>query len=146
MYFVDRKKVEETLQFIEKLLAEKKSFSTDSFLEKLAFERLAQLLVEAIIDVGNMMIDGFIMRDPGSYEDIIDILIDERVIPTSQGDAYKEVIALRKMLVNDYLHVDYKQLHETLMEYDAMLNQFTLHIRNYLTNELGVANAFTTEE
>lgn len=27
------------------------------------------------------MIDGFIMRDPGSYEDIIDILVDERVIP-----------------------------------------------------------------
>ena len=33
-----------------------------------------------MMDVGNLMIDGFIMRDPGSYEDIIDILIDEKVI------------------------------------------------------------------
>ena len=26
------------------------------------------------------MIDGFIMRDPGGYEDIIDIMEDEKVI------------------------------------------------------------------
>lgn len=26
------------------------------------------------------MIDGFIMRDPGSYDDIMDILVDEKVV------------------------------------------------------------------
>ena len=31
------------------------------------------------------MIDGFIMRDPGSYEDIIDIMEDERVITTEMA-------------------------------------------------------------
>ena len=35
------------------------------------------------------MIDGFIMRDPGSYEDIIDILMDERVISAEEGQAMK---------------------------------------------------------
>ena len=37
-------------------------------------------VIESIIDVGNTMIDGFIMRDPGGYEDIIDIMEDEKVI------------------------------------------------------------------
>lgn len=77
------------MQFIEHLLKEYKELKVDSYQEKLALERLVQLLIESIIDVGNMMIDGFIMRDPGSYEDIIDILEDEKVIPQSESSAYK---------------------------------------------------------
>ena len=42
------------------------------------------------------MIDGFIMRDPGSYEDIIDIMEDERVITTEMAVPLKKVIELRK--------------------------------------------------
>ncbi|GIO28633.1 type VII toxin-antitoxin system HepT family RNase toxin [Ornithinibacillus bavariensis] len=145
MYFVERKKVEATLQFIERLLTEHKTITVESYQEKLALERLTQLLIEAIIDVGNMMIDGFIMRDPGSYEDIIDILVDERVIPASDSNAYKAVIELRKMLVKDYLHIDYDKLNRVITENYSVLLQFTSRVREYLHNELGVANAFTKE-
>ncbi|MBC5638215.1 DUF86 domain-containing protein [Ornithinibacillus sp. BX22] len=145
MYFVDRKKVEDTLQFIEHLLIEYKELKVDSYQEKLALERLVQLLIESIIDVGNMMIDGFIMRDPGSYEDIIDILEDEKVIPQSESSAYKAVIELRKTLVKDYLHVNHEELNEVISTNLAVLNQFTARIRDYLKNELDVANAFTKE-
>ncbi|GAA3319942.1 hypothetical protein GCM10020331_028930 [Ectobacillus funiculus] len=37
------------------------------------------------LDVGNAIIDGFIMRDPGSYEDIIDILVDEKGCTAERG-------------------------------------------------------------
>ena len=47
---------------------------------QLALERMVQISIDSVLDVGNAMIDGFIMRDPGSYEDIIDILLDEKVI------------------------------------------------------------------
>lgn len=33
--------------------------------DRLALERTASVLIEAVIDVGNQMIDAFIMRDPG---------------------------------------------------------------------------------
>ncbi|WP_047983682.1 DUF86 domain-containing protein [Ornithinibacillus californiensis] len=145
MYFVDRKKVEATLQFIEKLLDEYKTLPTDSYSEKLALERLVQLLIESIIDVGNMMIDGFIMRDPGSYEDIIDILEDEKVIPSTESPAYKAVIELRKGLVKDYVNVKHEDLSQVLSANKPILDQFTTRIREYLKNELGVANAFTKE-
>ncbi|MFS0674365.1 type VII toxin-antitoxin system HepT family RNase toxin [Ornithinibacillus sp. 179-J 7C1 HS] len=145
MYFVDRKKVEETLQFIEMLLEEYKETPFESYREKLALERLMQLLIESIIDVGNMMIDGFIMRDPGSYEDIIDILEDEKVIPESESKAYKAVVELRKMLVKDYLHVDHEKIYHVLSENKLVLDQFSFRIREYLKNELDVANAFTKE-
>jgi uncharacterized protein YutE (UPF0331/DUF86 family) len=145
MYFVDRKKVEATLQFIENLLDEYKALPTNSYSEKLALERLVQLLIESIIDVGNMMIDGFIMRDPGSYEDIIDILEDEKVIPSTESHAYKAVIELRKMLVKDYINVKHDDLSLVLSTNKPILDQFTARIREYLKNELGVANAFTKE-
>ena len=55
------------------------------------------------MDVGNLIIDGFIMRDPGSYEDIIDIFVDEKVITTDMEAPLKAVVGLRKMLVSEFI-------------------------------------------
>ena len=41
-----------------------------------------------------------LMRDPGSYEDIIDILVDEKVMEESDGLSLKALILLRKPLVS----------------------------------------------
>ena len=73
MYFVDREKIEATLVFFDehvRLFTEHSSWNTE--IEKKALERIVHLLIENVLDVGNAMIDGFIMRDPGSYDDIID--------------------------------------------------------------------------
>ncbi|HLR81189.1 MAG TPA: DUF86 domain-containing protein [Bacillota bacterium] len=145
MYFVDQSKIEEVLVYIERLLQELPKHPYDSFLEKLALERMTHMIIESIIDVGNMMIDGFIMRDPGSYEDIIDILIDEKVIPSDEEKMYKEIIRLRNMLVKEYMQVDHKMLQNTVLEHKEVLDHFSAHIRTYLTNETGVANAFSNE-
>ncbi|WP_067725729.1 DUF86 domain-containing protein [Oceanobacillus damuensis] len=145
MYFVDQSKIEKTLLYMEEILQEVKKQSFSSRMEKLSLERIIHVLIESILDVGNMMIDGFIMRDPGSYEDIIDILIDEKVLPEEEEQAYKSFIILRKMLVNDYTDVNHTILHETLMDDQEILEQFSSHIRTYLKNELGVANAFSGE-
>ena len=32
------------------------------------FERIGQMLIESSVDIGNMIIDGFILRDPGNYK------------------------------------------------------------------------------
>lgn len=81
MYFVDRSKIEKTLGFFEHQLALFDS-QTDwqSEIGELALQRIGHLLIECILDTGNDMIDGFIMRDPGSYDDIMDILVDEKVV------------------------------------------------------------------
>src|SRR5690625_3666742 len=105
LYFVDRSKIDETLQYIDAILQEMVEQEYDTFMQKLSLERAIHILIESILDVGNMMIDGFIMRDPGSYEDIIDIMIDENVLPKQDEKAYKDLIQLRSMLVNDYLNI-----------------------------------------
>ncbi|MCG6197821.1 DUF86 domain-containing protein, partial [Anoxybacillus sp. LAT_38] len=57
-----------------------------------AMERALHLSIEAVIDVGNALIDGFIMRDPGSYSDIVEILRDERVISDEQARVLTDVV------------------------------------------------------
>ena len=76
---------------MEELLAlyEEKEDWKASLIESLALARLAHVIVESMIDVGNTMIDGFIMRDPGGYEDIIDIMEDEKVITAEMSDPLK---------------------------------------------------------
>lgn len=145
MYFVDRSKIEETLVYMEKLLEEVGKYSFANVIERLGLERIVHMLIESMLDVGNMMIDGFIMRDPGSFEDIIDILIDEKVIPANDEQAYKEIIQLRKSVVKDYLEIDHNLLLETILEHKSKIVQFSSHVRQYLDNELGVANAFSNE-
>ncbi len=82
MYFVDRNKIITTLKHLDEILNifEESNEWLNNDISKLAFQRIGHNTIESLMDVGNLIIDGFIMRDPGSYEDIIDIIIDEKVI------------------------------------------------------------------
>lgn len=143
MYFVDRNKMEETLQhFQNQLSLFKQQSNWTSSIEQAALERVTHIMIEAILDTGNAMIDGFIMRDPGSYEDIIDILEDEKVIEDSMSSGLKELISCRKMLVQDYIHINHGQLQKIFHKNIHILEIFPGKIRGYLTNELGPVSAF----
>ncbi|MGP4040591.1 DUF86 domain-containing protein [Gracilibacillus sp. D59] len=146
MYFVDMRKMNETLEYFDQTLTLVKENKFQSSIEHMALERITHLLIECILDVGNMMIDGFIMRDPGGYLDIIHILIDENVFPKNENDAYEAIIGLRKTLVQDYKQIDHKQLLAVLNENMDTLTKFSTHIRTYLASEMGVANTFTNKE
>ncbi|MFX3625698.1 MAG: DUF86 domain-containing protein [Ectobacillus sp.] len=144
MYFVDRNKIEQTLQCLEQateaFLAKQEY---ESIIERYALERMAHLIVDAILDVGNAMIDGFIMRDPGSYEDIIDIMMDENVVQASEGEQLKKIVRLRKMLVQDYIHVQHEEVASALKANMEAIQAYPSRIRRYLEQELGPVSAFT---
>ncbi|WP_102273983.1 DUF86 domain-containing protein [Cytobacillus massiliigabonensis] len=143
MYFVDREKIETTLVFLEQqffLFEQMKNW--DSPIEKAAVERVCHLMIEAILDVGNSMIDGFIMRDPGSYEDIVDILDDEKVIHKDLSVSCKQIIKYRKMLVQDYTEINHAEFVEVFTKQLPVIKQFPASVRAYLLNELGPVSAF----
>jgi uncharacterized protein YutE (UPF0331/DUF86 family) len=144
MYFVDREKIEKTLLFYEEnlQLIVVANSSWTSVVEKKALERISHLTIEAILDVGNSMIDGFIMRDPGSYEDIIDILEDEKVVTTEVANELKEIIRFRKVIVQDYLEINHDELILSLQKNKESLASFPQAVRSYLENELGPVSAF----
>ncbi|WP_110113769.1 DUF86 domain-containing protein [Bacillus sp. CGMCC 1.16541] len=143
MYFVDRQKIEATLQFLEtniELFSSQTQWNSE--MEKKSLERLSHLMIESILDVGNAMIDGFIMRDPGSYEDIIDILVDEKVVTPEQDEPLKDIISLRKPLVQDYLEISHEDIQQRIQRHVGVLNDFPVRVRAYLENELGPVSAF----
>lgn len=107
-----------------------------------ALERIVHVLVECILDTGNDMIDGFIMRDPGSYDDIMDILVDEKVVPEEEGSQLKKLVSCRKTLVQQYQEVDHHDLLQVISEVEHALQVFPNRIRTYLEQELGPVSAF----
>ncbi|HLR22322.1 MAG TPA: DUF86 domain-containing protein [Pseudogracilibacillus sp.] len=147
MYFVNRSKIEKTLEYFDdiiKVLDQESSF-TNSVMNKLALERIIHVLVESMLDTGNMMIDGFIMRDPGSFYDIIDILTDEEVLPNESASSYKALIDARQQIVKEYTETDTTYLTETIQTQIDVVRQFSKYVRKYLDQETGVANAFSNE-
>ncbi|MEG0259768.1 MAG: DUF86 domain-containing protein [Lysinibacillus sp.] len=148
MYFVDRNKITKNLQYLDGLLTilETQDNWLQDNMTKLAIERIGHNVMESMMDVGNLMIDGFIMRDPGSYEDIIDILVDEKVVTKDMEAPLKAVVGLRKMLVREFIVVDVQEVIAVLTENLPTLKQFTPCVRDYITNELGPVSAFLPED
>ncbi len=144
MYFVDPVKIEARLVYLDSLNAEIDAvFLNDGLVHRLAAERLTHIIVESILDVGHMIIDGFVMRDPGSYEDIIHILVDESVIPAAEVGDYLSLIAMHKIVVKAYLDIDHVNLAEAIMAAKPSLIDFSRNIRKYLGEAADVANTFS---
>ena len=148
MYFVDRNKITLNLTHLDELLAifEAKENWLEDDLSKLALQRIGHNVMEAMMDVGNLVIDGFIMRDPGSYEDIIDIFVDEKVVTPEMDAPLKAVVGLRKMIVREFLAVNDEEIVRVLTENLSVVKQFSSCVIDYLTNELGPVSAFLPED
>ncbi|PQD95190.1 DUF86 domain-containing protein [Pradoshia eiseniae] len=148
MYFVNREAIEDKLLYLVnqiELFEEKGSFDGTDY-DKLILERLTHTMVDAVLDVGNAMIDGFIMRDPGSYEDIIDILVDEQVINPDMETQFKAMLPFRKVLVQDYTQTKHEELEAAIRGNLSAFKAFPAKINAYLEKELGVVTAFKPKE
>ena len=148
MYFVDRNKITLNLAHLDELLAifEGNDNWLANEISKLALQRIGHNVMEAMMDVGNLIIDGFIMRDPGSYEDILDIFVDEKVITAEMKAPLYEVVGLRKMLVREFIAVDNEKVLAVLTASLPTMKQFSPAVQSYLTNELGPVSAFLPED
>lgn len=136
MYFVDREELTLKLAYINQLsqvLEESKGY---------ALERIAHMLIESVVDVGNMIIDGFIMRDPGSYKDVLDILEMEQVIPAQDAQMMRNTLYLRQWFVRDYINIDHNEVKRVFMENIASYKQFKANVDAFIENELGPVSAF----
>ncbi len=72
------------------------------------------------------------MRDPGGYEDIIDILEDENVITVQECDELKKIVQLRKTLAYEYTTIDHQHLYQTITEQLTGVKRFPIAVRAYL--------------
>lgn len=136
MYFVDREELQHKLDYIEQLTHD----FADS--EGYALERITHMLIEATVDVGNMIIDGFIMRDPGSYQDVMDIMEMEKVITQEELQAISATLPLRQWMVRDYTAIDHEALKRIFNEHLHAYQSFKPSVLSFIERELGPVSAF----
>jgi uncharacterized protein YutE (UPF0331/DUF86 family) len=137
VYDVDVDRIEKQLEHLEQcaIVLERLGEGPSNTEDRFALERALHLAVECMIDVGTVMIDGFIMRDPGGYLDIVDILLDEKVIDSKVGNRVKEYVHLRDRLVRYYTEVDLDELKPFLKD-SGLYRQFRMQVQEYLKREL----------
>jgi len=109
---------------------------TGGLIEGLAQERALHLAAEIATDVGHSLIDGFIMRDASSYEDIIEIIAGEGVITDQVATSLRQLVLLRKTLVQEYDQWPRSELHPLAAELPRVLMGFSDQVEAYLTKEL----------
>lgn len=142
LYHVDVEKIERYLQYIEaqlpilNLLSDSKEANLNEPVIRLAAERLLHLLAEAITDVSSLVIDGFMLRDPGSYRDMVEILAQEGAFSAAYGERLGELVAFRSRLVRNYLDVTVQELEQALRLAVQIAPSFPSYIRSFLAEEL----------
>ncbi|MGD8192083.1 type VII toxin-antitoxin system HepT family RNase toxin [Brevibacillus ginsengisoli] len=143
MYDVNTERIEDRLVYLDRmivLLSQLIELSDEQIAADArnvaAIERGLHLSIEAIVDVGNALIDGFIMRDPGSYSDIVEILRDEQVISQPLAEKLTIVVEFRKQLVNEYTQVPVNELIRLVRSYTEELKHYAPAVRAYVKKEL----------
>jgi len=140
MYYVDRKQIDERIRCVSYIVeaSERLSQSWDAAdpLHVLAQERALHLAIEVITDVGSLIIDGFLMRDASSYEDIITVLIVEKVFSTELELPLIQLVKLRKPLVQDYMDLDRSELHPMIKLLPSLLRSWETSVILFMNQEI----------
>jgi uncharacterized protein YutE (UPF0331/DUF86 family) len=139
MYYVNREQIAVRLDSIAEIAAALDKLAADwqgTVLEGLAQERALHLAIETVTDIGSFLIDGFILRDASSYEDIIDITGEAGAFPADMQGTLTELVKLRKPLVQDYYVWQRSELHPLSKTMASLLPIFKRSVEEYLDREL----------
>ncbi|MDT0715344.1 DUF86 domain-containing protein [Staphylococcus chromogenes] len=138
MYFVNKEKLSRKLTYLKQLTEDYESVKNNHY----AFERAAQMLIESSVDIGNMIIDAFILRDPGNYKDVIDILELEGAISKETKLHLHKTIEVRKQFVHLYDELNMAEVQPLFDEALPYYRQFIEEVVYFLENENVPVTAF----
>lgn len=135
MYYVNADQIEQRLVFIPQVVQTAEQLIErwdDSLVHSFAQERVLHIAIEIITDVGSLLIDGFLMRDASSYEDIVDIIAQEQVIPPDMHASLLQLVSLRKMLTQQYITWKRFHIHPMLTSIVQWMPTFSICVRKFL--------------
>lgn len=142
MYYVNHEQIAIRLETITTLTQTMKQLCEEwegTAIQALAQERALHLAIEIVTDIGSYLIDGFLMRDASSYEDIIEITSTEGVYPEGMQQVLLELVRLRKPIVQDYYSWNGSQMHALLLQLPQLLLDFKVVVEQYIQKELELA-------
>ena len=69
-------------------------------------ERLLQITIEAMIDIGHHIISDEGFREPQSYRDVFKVLAENMFLPEDELPQYENIASFRNILVHHYGKID----------------------------------------
>ncbi|MEK3883587.1 HepT-like ribonuclease domain-containing protein [Paenibacillus sp. PL2-23] len=139
MYYVNREQIAVRLNAIPAIAEALQALTLSwkgELLQGLAQERALHLAIETVTDVGSYLIDGFIMRDASSYEDIVEITGGEGVFPAELQETLTELVRLRRAIAQEYYIWPRAELHPMSSRLIQALPAFKEAVEQYLEKEL----------
>lgn len=140
MLFVDKNLILTRLDYIKDLTEE---IDTDN---TLALERVCEMLIEASVDVGNMIIDAFVLRDPGNYLDVMDIMKTEGVISEDDFKKFEDTFKFRNDLVRNYENVNHEEMRKVFKENLSAYQNFKDNVLHFFKTDPQAVTAFMGDQ
>ncbi len=143
MYDVDVNKLNRIFTYTNHLLNDThvlfeqiKQDKSPSTIPLLAAQRILLIYFEVFTDVANILIDGFVMRDPGGYEDMVDILDDEQVITADTSNLLRQLVQFYRQSVKNYIDFDLDDTASLFLKLYPSLHSFSEEVLAYVHKEL----------
>lgn len=81
---------------------------------RMTAERLLQVGIEAMLDIGNHIIAAEGLQAPLEYRDIFTILEKNKILPHRLVGRCQQMVGLRNRLVHEYMEIDHTILYDIL--------------------------------
>ena len=138
VYYVNHSRIRERQRFVQELAGmawELMDRWEDGLVCTLAQERILHMAIEAVTDIGSDLIDGFMMRDASSYEDIIEVLRGEGAVDDGLARYLQELVSLRKPLVQEYYAFSRDGLYPLLKDLPDQLSKFVWQVDQFIESQ-----------
>ncbi|MFN7182336.1 MAG: type VII toxin-antitoxin system HepT family RNase toxin [Planctomycetota bacterium] len=87
-----------------------------------------QIAVESCMDIGAHIISELNLKVPETYVQIVESLVENKILPYDFGGKFKEFVKFRNIIVHEYLYIDMKKVYHNLQN----INNFREFIKYIL--------------
>lgn len=97
-----------------------------------AAERALHVAIECVTDAANLIIDALVMREPGSYADIVRVIAEEGVVDRTFPEQFAEALQFRNQLVREYHQLGSADVVRAVHTCAPVFVPFVRSVRTYL--------------
>ncbi|MFQ5791803.1 MAG: DUF86 domain-containing protein [Acidobacteriota bacterium] len=91
-------------------------------------ERCLEVIIQAMLDIGNHIISDRQFRRPHRYDEIFEILGDNGVIDPGLAHKLRGLSGLRNILAHAYLDIDRARMREVVVEGFNQFEEYVAHV------------------
>lgn len=116
---------------LEEMLPEEEEYHRD-LVKRRACEKTVELAIESLLDTAAILVSSERFGLPESEENLIDIIVNKRVITRELGEKMKDMKGFRNILVHRYGKKDDKLVYTFLTQNLGDFAEFENQVKKYL--------------